>query len=266
MTCHRAFRFLPGARCLLPTVFLLLTVHCSLLTVTAQSTSATLSGTVEDTQGAVVPNVTVAVLNLDTSLQRQTITDESGSYVFVFLPPGRYRVTAEGKGFAKVQIEDVVLNVGDQKALQIQLKAGDITEMVKITGEAPLINESPAVATTIDRQFVSNLPLNGRTFQSLIALTPGVVFGNFGTNVSDSFGFSVNGQRPTANYFTVDGVSANVGSTTVTAMGTHAGGTSPAVTASGGTQALVPLDAMQEFNIQTSTYSARFGRQPGGQV
>jgi len=266
MTCHRAFRFLPGARCLLPTVFLLLTVHCSLLTVTAQSTSATLSGTVEDTQGAVVPNVTVAVLNLDTSLQRQTITDESGSYVFVFLPPGRYRVTAEGKGFAKVQIENVVLNVGDQKALQIQLKAGNISEMVQITNDAPLIDTSPAVGTVVDRQFVENIPLNGRSFQSLIALTPGVTLVAAPVAANTGGQFSVNGQRPSANSFMVDGVSANFAAQPGFSGLPNTTGNLPGLTTFGTTQSLVSVDALEEFKVQTSGYSAAYGRQPGGQI
>lgn len=109
-----------------------------------------------------------------------------------------------------MQIENVILNVGDQKALQIELKAGNIAEMVKITSDAPLINESPAVTTTVDRQFVKNLPLNGRSFQSLISLSPGVVFIKATGNEPGQF--SVNGQRANANYFTVDGVSANIGS------------------------------------------------------
>src|SRR5258708_1985505 len=187
---------------------LILSSFCAVGSVLAQSASATLSGTVEDTQGAVVPGVIVAVLNLDTSLQRKTVTNESGFYNFVLLPPGRYTLTAEGKGFAKVQIPDVVLNVGDRKALQIQLKAGDINATVQVINDAPLINESPAVSTVIDRKYVENMPLNGRSFQTLIQLTPGVV------TTSPQLGaasgeFSVNGQRTDSNYYTVDGVSAN---------------------------------------------------------
>src|SRR5574341_96044 len=253
-----------SARCLVLFVFLLLTAHCSLLTVMAQSTSATLSGTVEDPQGAVVPGVTVAILNLDTSLQRQTVTNESGFYSFVLLPPGRYTLTAEGKGFAKLLIPDIVLNVGDQKALTIQLKAGDVNATVQVTTDAPLIDESPAVGTVVDRQFVANLPLNGRSFQSLIALTPGVVLTK--TNFSEQGQFSVNGQRANANYFSVDGVSANIAVSPANTVGQGGAGSLPGLTVQGGTNNLVSVDALQEFKIQTSTYAPEFGRTPGGQI
>lgn len=253
-----------SARCLVLFVFLLLTAHCSLLTVMAQSTSATLSGTVEDPQGAVVPGVTVAILNLDTSLQRQTVTNESGFYSFVLLPPGRYTLTAEGKGFAKLLIPDIVLNVGDQKALTIQLKAGDVNATVQVTTDAPLIDESPAVGTVVDRQFVANLPLNGRSFQSLIALTPGVVLTK--TNFSEQGQFSVNGQRANANYFSVDGVSANIAVSPANTVGQGGAGSLPGLSVTGGTNNLVSIDALQEFKIQTSTYAPEFGRTPGAQV
>ncbi len=168
-----------------------------------------------------------------------------------------------------MEVRDVVLNVGDQKSLQIQLKAGDINAQVQVTNEAALINESPAVATTIDRQFVANLPLNGRSFQSLILLTPGVVLTVSRTGATPGQ-FSVNGQRATANYFTVDGVSANIGVSTVEGGGTdfsqNAAGALPGFSSFGSTTSLVSIDALEEFKIQTSTYAAEFGRQPGGQV
>jgi len=97
-----------------------------------QSSTATLSGTVEDERGAVIPGVLVAILNTDTSLRREAMTNESGSFTFTLLPPGRYTITGERQGFAPVRIPNVVLNVGDQKALQIQLKAGDINATVQV--------------------------------------------------------------------------------------------------------------------------------------
>ena len=128
-----------------------------------------------------------------------------------------------------------------------------------------LVNtESGAVSTVIDRTFVDNLPLNGRSFQTLISLTPGVVLT---PSVYDDQGqFSVNGQRTTANYFTVDGVSANFGVTGYIAMVETASGALPALSASGGTNSLVSVDAMQEFRIQTSSFAPEFGRTPGAQI
>jgi len=232
-----------------------------------QTATATLSGTVEDENGAIIPGVAITAVNNGTQLTRQTTTDENGYFVIPLLSPGSYTVKAQGKGFAPVDFTEVVLNVGDQKSLQVRLKAGNISEMVKITGEAALISESPAVSTTIDRTFVGNLPLNGRSFSSLILLTPGVTI-NTSNLATDAGQFSVNGQRASTNYFTVDGASANFG-TTINAGGAQSqylAGAYPATNASGGTSNLVSIEALEEFKIQTSTYTAESGRQPGGQV
>jgi len=229
----------------------------------AQSTTATLSGTVVDQNGAVVPGATVTVINAATAQQRQTTTGDKGDFVVPLLPPATYTIRVERQGFALAEVSNVILNVGDQKSIEIPLKAGNISETVKITNEAPLINDSPAVGTVVDRQFVGNLPLNGRSFQSLITLTPGTVLTAAST---DSPGqFSVNGQRANANYFTVDGVSANIGVANTTGL-VQSGGSTPGLSAAGGTNSLVSVDALQEFKVLTSTYAPEFGRTPGGQV
>lgn len=232
----------------------------------AQSATATLSGSVEDTNGAVIPGAKVTATNVNTKSQRQATTNEQGYFVIPLLQPSTYVLRVEGQGFAPAEVNNVVLNVGDQKSLTIALKAGNISEMVKITGDAPLINESPSVGTVVDRQFVGNLPLNGRSFQSLITLTPGVVLTATSPSGNEPGQFSVNGQRANANYFTVDGVSANVSVAGGLISGEQTGGTLPALTAAGGTNNLVSVDALQEFKIQTSTYAAEFGRTPGGQI
>jgi len=244
--------------------FLLVACHALLITAFAQSASATLSGTVEDTNGAVIPGVTITVTNNATGAQRQTTTNKEGYFVVSLLPPSRYQITAQNQGFTTVRIPEVVLNVGDQKALQIQLKAGDVNATVQVTNDADLIRTDAAVSTVVDRQFVANIPLNGRSFQSLIALTPGVV--RTKANASDEGQFSVNGQRADANYFTVDGVSANFSAGTQFQTTQSGGGSLPSLSASGGTNSLVSVDGLQEFKIQTSTYAPEFGRSPGGQV
>jgi hypothetical protein len=116
----------------------------------------------------------------------------------------------------------------------------------------------------VDDQFVQNMPLNGRSFQSLIALVPGIVFTASGTEGPGQF--SVNGQRNDANYFTVDGVSANFSSAPESGLGQSIGGAIPGWTSGGGTNGLVSVDAMQEFRIQTSSYAPEFGRTPGAQI
>src|SRR5262249_43358846 len=120
------------------------------------------------------------------------------------------------------------------------------------------------VSTVIDRLLVADLPLNGRSFQTLILLAPGVV--TTATAFDDQGQFSVNGQRADGNYFTIDGVSANFGVTGYVALVQAGGGALPALSASGGTNSLVSVDAMQEFRIQTSSFAPEFGRTPGGQI
>ncbi len=241
----------------------------SSLPIAAQTATATLSGTVTDQNGAVVPNSNVTIVSDATGLKRDAVTNDEGYFTVPLLQPGTYTVRAQHDGFKIVQVDSVVLNVGDQKTLQLPLQTGTVSETVNITGDAPLINESPAVATVIDRKFVGNLPLNGRSFQSLILLTPGVVI--IQTGSGDAGQFSVNGQRNNANYFTVDGVSANTGVTNSAGDSSQTfsqklAGTLPNLTALGTTASLVSIDALEEFKLQTSTYSAEFGRQPGGQV
>jgi carboxypeptidase family protein len=245
--------------------FLLLTAYCLLPTVaTAQTTNATLSGVVEDQKGAVVPGVKITVTNPATGLERTVVTDSSGAYIVPLLPPATYTVTAEQAGFATVKFPNITLNVNDQRSLRIELKVGSVGGEVEVRADESVISTSPAVATTIDRTFVGNLPLNGRSFQSLILLTPGVVLTP--VNGNSPAGFSVNGQRGNANYFTVDGVSANTSVSTNSVGSQEMAGSVPGFTALGTTTNLVSIDALEEFKIQTSTYTAEYGRQPGGQI
>jgi hypothetical protein len=231
----------------------------------AQGASATLGGTVTDQAGAVIPGVNIAVINIAQGFQRSTKTNEEGTFVVPLLPPGNYVVKAEHEGFTTSEAPNVVLNVNDRISILIQLKVGSLQgQTVNIVDSPTLIDESPGSSTVVDRQFVGNLPLNGRSFQSLITLSPGVVITR-STNPEQGQ-FSVNGQRANANYFTVDGVSANIGVTIGDDPYQAASGSLPGLAVSGGTNNLVSVDALQEFKIQTSTYAAEFGRTPGAQV
>src|SRR5260370_24331986 len=129
-----------------------------------QTATATLSGTVVDESGAVVPAVSVTILNVATGLQRGTTTKDQGSFTFVLLPPGRYTARAHRDGFAPVDVPDIVLNVNDQIALTLRLKVASVGDSVTVVAGLPRTNTSPAVSTVVDRQFVENLPLNGRSF------------------------------------------------------------------------------------------------------
>ncbi len=159
----------------------------------------------------------------------------------------------------------MTVNVQDHLEQNFKLAVGSVSESVTVDGGAPLVNtESAAVSTVVDRQFAENLPLNGRSFQTLIQLTPGVVLTT--NNGLDTGQFSVNGQRASSNYWMVDGVSANIGIGTSTTPGNGLGGTLGSFSVLGGTNSLVSVDALQEFRIQTSTFAPEFGRTPGGQI
>jgi Carboxypeptidase regulatory-like domain/TonB dependent receptor/TonB-dependent Receptor Plug Domain len=245
-------------------LFVLFVTLCFPIITLAQSSTATLSGTVEDQTGAIVAGANIALVNVAQGSQRLATSNNDGRFVFPALPPGQYSVTATREGFAPVEVKNVALNVNDQVALRITLVVGEISQSVEVLEGTALINESAEVATVVDRQFVANLPLNGRSFQSLLTLTPGVVQTRVSSN--DLGQFSVNGQRADANYFTVDGVSANTAMSGTANQGQTLGGTLPGLTVFGGTNNLVSVDALEEFKVLTSSYAAEFGRSPGAQV
>jgi hypothetical protein len=229
-----------------------------------QTETATISGRVTDPSAAVISGASVQIQNVLTGVEVATKTNTSGLYVAAALQPGTYRVIVSNPGFKQIVKPDVVLNVQDNASLNFTMTIGSASEIVTVTGGAPLVNTQDAsVSTVVDRNFAENLPMNGRSFQSLIELAPGVVVTPSGAG--DNGQFSVNGQRGAANYSMVDGVSANFGIGTYI-TGNGLGGTIGAFSVLGGTNSLVSVDALQEFRIQTSTYAPEFGRSPGAQI
>lgn len=231
----------------------------------AQSTNASLAGRITDPVNALIVDARVAAISAGTNIRYEGMTNGSGEYHLANLPPASYLLEIQKPGFKKLIKPDLVLHVQDALRIDLQMTLGDVSETVMVESGAPLVNtESATVSTVINRTFVENIPLNGRSFQTLIELTPGVVVTP--STFNDQGQFSVNGQRADANYFTVDGVSANFGVTGFVAMMQSASGALPALSASGGTNSLVSIDAMQEFRIQTSSFAPEFGRTPGGQI
>jgi hypothetical protein len=245
-------------------VVLMIAIPFLAVSILAQSATANLSGTVADEKDAVVAGATVTITNPATNFQKSAVTDSAGKFFFSQLPPATYILKTESQGFSTTEIKNLELNVGDQRTLNVVLKVGGVGGTVQVTDEPSLIDESTSVGTTVNRQFVQNLPLNGRSFQSLFELTPGVVLTPSGDGGQGQF--SVNGQRTNSNYITVDGVGANVSAAVGNNLGQNATGSVPGFAATGGTNNLVSVDALQEFKIQTSTYAPEFGRTPGAQV
>jgi hypothetical protein len=231
----------------------------------AQSTNGKISGLVLDQTRGVISGADLLVVNDVTRVKTSTATNAEGIYVFPNLTPGPYRLQVSKPGFKTLIKPDIVLNVQGALSINFTLPVGAVSDSVTVQGGAAIVNTvDGTVATVVDRQFIENIPLNGRSFQSLIDLTPGVVVVPGGSN---GFGqFSVNGQRASANNFTVDGLSANFGANPGTFGAPANSGNTPGLTAFGTTQSLASVDDLQEFKVQTSTYSSEYGRQPGGQV
>src|SRR5882762_8200226 len=231
----------------------------------AQNESATLSGRVSDPTSAAVVGAEVVLINVDTNVEQRTRTNSAGLYVFTNVHPGTYRIAAGSSGFKTLIKENLTLHVQDEIAENFSLSLGSVSDTVTVSANDLHINtQDAAVSTVVDRNFAENLPMNSRSFQSLILLTPGVVV--VPSNANDPGQFSVNGQRADANYWTVDGVSANIGVSGGSGLQGGLAGTLGGLSAQGGTNSLVSIDAMQELRIQTSTYAPEFGRQPGGQI
>jgi hypothetical protein len=222
----------------------------------AQAVSGTILGFVKDSTGAVVPGATVTLVNTGTGFSRTVVTNATGEYTAPLIPTGTYTVSAEITGFKKVSKTNVLVGVDQKVRIDIALELGAMTEVVEIQAETPLLQTSSSdLGTTVVEEQIKTLPLNGRNFVSLTRTVPGVLRGIPGGNIDGagslawraSAGFSANGQRTRDNNYMLDGVDNNE-----TWLQTVVVFPSP--------------DALEEFKLQTSTYSAEFGKSLGGVV
>jgi carboxypeptidase family protein/TonB-dependent receptor-like protein len=231
----------------------------------AQGSNAAINGQITDPQGKVVPGVEVQAININTNVVSASKTNDSGIFSLPSLSPGPYRLVVRMAGFKGIDKVGLILHVQDTLEQNFVLEIGMVAETVTVTANDLNINTTDgSVSTVIDQKFVENLPLNGRSFNTLLQLAPGVLIVPSSSQAPGQF--SVNGQRTDANYFTVDGVSVNFGASAGTSLGQAGGGGTQAFNAFGGTSSLVSVDAMQEFRVQTSSVAPEYGHTPGGQI
>jgi len=240
-------------RAILASVFLIASANAQV--------SAILSGTVADQTGAIISAATVTAKNVDTGAARDTITDAEGHYQFFSLPVGNYEIRARKAGFTEEARTGVHLVVAQSATVNMELRVGESTQQITVDGDAPLVGVTTAdVSNLVGQQQIKDLPLNGRSYDELITLNPGVV--NFtwektgGVGVSNSTvgnNFAVEGNRPQQNLFLMNGVEF----TGAAENNMQPGGTG---------QELLGVDGVREFNVLLDSYGAEYGKRPGAQV
>jgi Carboxypeptidase regulatory-like domain len=222
---------------------------------------ATLSGTVTDPSQAVVSDAEINVKNTGTGAVRSTATDSAGQYQALSMPIGDYEIHVKKNGFAEAIRTGVRLVVGQDATVNFALSVGEVSQQLTVNADAPAVNVSTTdISGLVGQQQVENLPLNGRSFDLLLTLNPGVVnftfekFGGIGgSNSTVGNNFAVSGNRPQQNLFLLNGVEF----TGAAENNMQPGGTS---------QLLLGVDAVQEFNLLRDSYGAEYGKRPGAQV
>jgi hypothetical protein len=261
---------LPGPPSLKPLVILLLLLAKQPTRIWAQLSTGAVAGLVQDASRANIPGAAVKLINTQTGSENFTSTRHDGSFVLDGVIPGVYTLQIERQGFATTQVRGIALSVGDLRNILVRMQVGRVTESVTVDASGMTLNTTDAtVSTLVDRKLAEAVPLNGENFQDLIALTPGIVTQSPQAavgRVQTQGEFSVNGQSPEANAFFVDGISADTnGGGPRNPARTVGTGSAAGATALGTTQSLVPVEALQQFRVLTSSYSAEYGRSPGGQ-
>jgi len=239
--------------------FLLLASLILCLPTYSQTDTGSIVGTVTDKSGASLPNAMVTVTNVGTNRKTVVKTDRQGTYVATSLQIGNYAVQIQAEGFKEVTRTGIALNVQDRLRVDFTLQVGSVVEQVTVTGAPPLLQtETTALGEVVESKQISDLPLNGRDYTQLAALTTGVVkvteSGNGLTGGAQSSAngnaggaFSVNGTRGMLNNFLLDGIDNNSND-------------------NGGNVLKTNVDAIAEFKVQTSNYSAEFGRSGGAVI
>jgi hypothetical protein len=228
----------------------------------AQTTNASVTGQITDPSKALIVGANVTLINAGTNLRYEGMTNGSGSYYVTDLPAGTYRLVVERSGFKTVIKPEITLHVQDIVEVNFEMPLGSTSEIVSVTGGAPLVQLSTStISGVVDSTTVRELPLNGRDWTQLATLEPGVISANeyqqsLGTSNSRGFrGFgsemSITGTRPTQNNYRIDGINANdyTNNGPASAVGITLG-----------------VDAIQEFSVLTANYTAEYGRTSGGVI
>jgi Carboxypeptidase regulatory-like domain/TonB dependent receptor len=237
----------------LPFIFLSVVCLC-VPPAAAQQETATITGTVTDASGAIISRAAVTVTNVQTNQSVRTESDDRGLYVVPSLRPGEYSVTAESSGFPKTVRSGITLQVAQVARVDITLQTGQLTEVVEVVAATPMLEtQTSSRGAVIDQKQIVELPLNGRDYNQLALLSPGVLPGTPRlASVNFKGVLNVNGNRTFNNVFLLDGVD-NI-SYSNSFRGENVQLVQPSV------------EALQEFKIQTNAYSAEFGRSSGAVV
>ena len=238
---------LSRSRALALVLLFLLTIAFGVATA-AQTSNATLQGTITDSSGSILPGVTVRLESPATGLMRDVVTNASGVYVFNFLPAGAYVVAAELSGFKTARHDQVRLEIGQNLELDLRMEVGNLSEVVNVEGTAaPLDRTSPTIGTVIEASQLKELPLAGRHWAGLMLLAPGAINTGDGTHLSTRFV----GRSRDDNNWTFDGIDAT-------------GVKDPRQDSAA--RLIISSESIAEFRVSSSMYSAESGTAAGGQV
>jgi hypothetical protein len=227
----------------------------------AQVVGGTISGTVADSAGAVIPGASVTIRNQETGGERHLLSDSAGAYAAPSIPVGAYTVSVTHDGFAPQTRKGVSLTVGQATRIDVVLRPGNVSEQITVTDAPASVNLSTQqISGLVDERQVKDLPLNGRSYDQLLTLNPATVnytaqrSGSIGTsNSSVGNMFAISGRRPQDNLYLLNGVE-------------YTGASLINVTPGGTSGQLLGVDAVREFNVVTDTYSANYGKRQGAQI
>src|SRR6516165_9857188 len=239
----------------------MLSILLGWVTMAQAQVTGTIKGQITDPSGAAVSSANITIINSETDISRATTSDAAGNYLVLALPVGNYKIKAAKAGFQESIRGGIELNVGREVSVDLRLELSAVKAAVTVSEDAPIVNTTTSdISGLVGAKEIKQLPLNGRSYDLLLPLNPGIV--NFtsqktgGTGISNSStgnNFAVSGNRPQQNLFLLNGVE-------------FTGAAENNMTPGGPSGMLLGVDAVHEFNVQRDSYGAELGKRPGGQV